>query len=99
MDLSPVVAWSVPLFGLFLAALFGYVRGKFGAKSILGVALLVALVLGFSLMFVQVQVHGVCIEMKACAGRGDGNMSYWFQSFFAIPLYWFVSVIAWLMKQ
>ena len=99
MDLSPVVAWSVPLFGLFLAGMFGRSRAKSGATSIWGAAFFVALVLGFVLMFVQVALHSACVEIKACMYRGDGNMSYWFQSFFAIPLYWLVSGSVWQMKQ
>jgi hypothetical protein len=64
-----------------------------------GGALLVALGLGFALVFPQVALHGVCVQLKLCLDRGDVNMSYWFQSFFAIPLYWLISVGVWQMKQ
>ncbi len=99
MDFSPAVAWSVPLVGMLLAAKFGSSRAKSGAKSIWGAAFLTALGLGFLLMFVQVALHSTCVEMKACLNRGDVNMSYWFQSFFAFPLYWILSGAVWQMKQ
>ena len=41
-------------------------------------------------MFVQVFLHGSCVEAMLCASRGDGNMSYWFQSLLAFPIYWLI---------
>ncbi len=99
MDFSPIVAWSVPLLGVILASLFGSSRAKSGAESIWGAAFFVAIAIGFILMIMQVILHGVCVEMKGCVNRGDVNMSYWFQSLFAIPIYWLASGCVWQMKQ
>ena len=74
-----------------VVAALGYGTGERRRKWHSGAALGVALALGFGLMFLQVVLHGVCIEsFHMCRDRGDGNMSYWFQSFFAIPIYWIV---------
>lgn len=89
----------MPLAGVVLAGLFGSSRAKSGAKSIWGAAFLVALVIGFGLMFAQVALHSTCVEVKGCVNRGDVNMSYWFHSFFAIPVYWLVSGSFWQMKR
>ncbi len=99
MDFSPIIAWSAPLVGIVFAGLFGASRAKFDTKSIWGAALLTALGIGFTLMLVQVFLHSFCVEMKGCVNRGDVNMGYWFQSIFAIPIYWLVSVSVWQMKQ
>ena len=93
MDLSPVVAYAVPIVGLLFSFWFGMRRAE--EASITLSALGMAVVTGFILMFAQVALHGGCIEMKLCAYRGDGNMAYWFQSFVAIPLYWLVACITW----
>ncbi|MES2947828.1 MAG: hypothetical protein V4858_04720 [Pseudomonadota bacterium] len=99
MDFSLTIAWFLPLLGVILAGLFGASGAKSGAESIWGVALFTSIVIGFVLMIAQVFLHSYCVEMKGCQDSGDGNMSYWFQSFFAIPIYWLVSVSVWQMKR
>lgn len=99
MDLSPIVALSVPFAGVVLAGLFGISSAKSGAKTIWVAAFLVALGLGFVLMLVQVALHSACVELRGCVSRGDGNMSYWFQSLFAIPIYWLAAGSVWQLKQ
>lgn len=99
MDLSSTVAWSFPVAGCLLAALYGHGRAEAGAQSIWGSALWVAIVSGVLLTFVQVVLHGACIGARWCADQGDVNMSYWFQSFMAIPLYWLVACSVWKIKQ
>lgn len=95
MDLSPYVAWLVAGGGVAASALIGMRRKRSGALKIWGFALLVALPLGVVLTFVQVAVHGACIDVAHwCTYRGDGNMSYWFQSFFMIPVYWVIAAVA-----
>jgi len=97
MDLSPVVAWLCPLLGVVTAWVYG-TRRK-GRRVWLG-ALGAAIALGIALTFVQVFMHGACINfMKLCQYRGDGNMSYWFQSFFCIPIYWLVAGFSGQAKQ
>lgn len=102
MDLSPVVAYATPLLGVVAAALLGARHtanpsqsGPFGSFL---VAISTAVVIGLALTFVQVMLQSLCIEkLKLCPERGDRNMSYWFQSFVAIPLYavaWFIAKAA-----
>lgn len=59
-----------------------------------GAALKTALGMGFLFMFIQVVFHGSCVASKFCENRGDGNMSYWFQSLFAFPVYWLICYLA-----
>jgi hypothetical protein len=99
MDLSPFVAWSVPLVGVLFAVRFGMSRAVAGGTSIWGSALLVAFGLGFLLVLPQVALHSMCVEAKFCTNRGDVNMSYWFQSFLAIPLYWLSAGLVWHLKK
>jgi hypothetical protein len=95
LDLSPGIAVIVPLAGLGLALVLGRRRAARGDKPGVFAALAIAFGLGFALMFMQVLLHGVCVEsLKLCTNRGDVNMSYWFQSFFAFPLYWVTLLIA-----
>jgi hypothetical protein len=96
MDLSPVIAWFVPCLGLAASVMVGRRKSKSVSGSIAIPAIFIALFLGVALTFVQVFVHTLCIEsLHLCTNRGDGNMSYWFQSFFAVPLFWLSSVVTW----
>ena len=96
MDLSPFIAWGVALAGGALALLVGLRRARSEAATGWAAAFGVALALGLCLTFVQVALHSFCVDqLKLCVSRGDVNMSYWFQSFFAIPLYWLVAGAAW----
>lgn len=99
MDLSPVIAWAMPIAGVLLAGLFGYSQAKPGVNAIWGFAFMLALVLGISFMLLQIGLHSACISASACVNRGDVNMSYWFQSLFAMPLYWLTSGIVWTFRQ
>jgi hypothetical protein len=100
MDLSPIVAWTVPLAGAVISAIFGARRARAEHTSGWGAALFMSLGLGVVLTIVQVLMHGVCIDpLKLCEYRGDGNMGYWFQSFFCIPIYWLIAGGIWQMKQ
>ena len=92
MDLSLVIAWATPLLGVAIAAALGARRAAGTVQSGWFVSLLVALttavVIGLALTFTQVLLLGLCIDgLKMCPSRGDGNMTYWFQSLFALPLY------------
>ncbi len=95
MDLSPVIAWTVPLIGVAASVWLGERAARAKFTSYWLVAFGVALAFGIGLTFLQVVLHGSCIEAKFCTYRGDGNMSYWFQSFFAIPLLWLAGGVAW----
>ncbi|MBC5782366.1 hypothetical protein H8N03_05390 [Ramlibacter sp. USB13] len=99
MDLSLLVALSVPVAGLVLSGWYGARRASSDTSSIALASLGVAIVIGVLLTFGQVLVHGLCVDARYCTYRGDGNMSYWFQSFFAIPLYWVVAWIAWHLNR
>jgi hypothetical protein len=94
-DWSHFVAFGVPALGLILAWAFGAARATSGGTTIVLAALGVAVALGLVLTFGQVVLYGSCVGSRLCPDRGDGNMSYWFQSFFAIPLYWAFSCAAW----
>ena len=102
MDLSPVIAWATPLLGVAIAAALGARRAAGKIQSGWFVSLLVALttavVIGLVLTFAQVLLLELCIsKLKMCPSRGDGNMGYWFQSLFAVPLYllaWFIAKAA-----
>ena len=88
MDLSSLVAWGTPAIAGVAAAALGVRRAR-SEPNVGGVAALgKAVGIGFVFMFVQAWLHGSCVEAKLCEYRGDGNMSYWFQSLFAFPLYW-----------
>lgn len=91
MDFSPVVGWFYPLFGVAIAGAFGFWLKRnlpwYGG-------LILAIILGFFLTLAQVISHGVCMKYTLCLNRGDVNMNYWLQSFFAIPIYWIISMVA-----
>ena len=94
VDWSSGIAWAVPLFGLPLAFAVGRFRAKRASATSGAMAFGLAVVLGIALTFVQSALHTACIgSWQMCESRGDGNMSYWFQSFFAIPLFWFATWI------
>jgi hypothetical protein len=100
MDLSPLIAWGVPASGLAAAIKHGLLAADNDNEAHFGASLVIALALGIALTFLQVFLHGLCIEKAhLCDYRGDGNMAYWFQSFFAIPLFWFAGWAAWRIKQ
>jgi hypothetical protein len=100
MDLSPIVAWFFPLVGVLASVYFGVRRGNSGSRSVWAVGLLLALVLGVGLTFVQVLDHSLCMgTAQLCTSRGDVNMSYWFQSFFCVPLYWAAAIGGWRMTR
>jgi len=100
MDLSPTIAWVVPFLGVLAAAVLGAHAGNSPRASYWGNALVYAIVIAVVLTPIQVFVHGACIEpLKLCTSRGDGNMSYWFQSAVAAPLYWLVGGSVWRLKQ
>jgi heme/copper-type cytochrome/quinol oxidase subunit 3 len=100
MDLSPVIAWAVPLIGLILSTSLGLRAADRGKESHSAAALGITIALGMALTFVQALLHTQCIEsFRLCRSRGDVNMSYWFQSFFAIPVFWLFGYGAWRIKQ
>ncbi len=100
MDFSPVIAWSIPTIGAILAALVGRMEGRKEGEVKWGSMLAVAIALGVVLTVLQVAAHGVCIDkLKACTYRGDGNMSYWFQSVAAIPVYWLLAGCSWALAR
>jgi hypothetical protein len=99
-DLSALVAWSVPCLGLLASVLFGRRKSRHESGSIIIPAIGLSLLLGIALTLLQVFLHGLCIKpLHLCVSRGDGNMSYWFQSFFAMPVYWLGSVVAWKVTK
>ncbi len=98
MDLSNAVVWGVPTIGVIAAFVFGWRNAD--EASIFGPAIAVAVVLGIVLTIAQIALHGFCVEnAKLCMDRGDVNMSYWFQSFLAIPIYLAAAGIGWRMKR
>lgn len=50
-------------------------------------SLTIGFVMGVVLLFVVSGIHTVCIQARFCVSRGEVNMSYWFSSFFAFPIY------------
>ncbi|NHZ90716.1 hypothetical protein F2P45_17050 [Massilia sp. CCM 8733] len=95
MDLSPVIATIVPLAGLVPAFMVGRRTGRSNFPAIWFFAILLALGIGVALTIVQVFVHTLCTEESSlCTQRGDVNMTYWFQSFFAIPLFWLIVTVS-----
>ncbi len=100
MELSPVVATIVPLLGIGVATKLGLRAAESERTSYWGAAFLTSLALGCCLTFAQVLLHGLCIDgLHLCKSRGDGNMGYWFQSFFAIPIFWLVAGGTWQLKK
>ena len=95
MDLSPAIAWTVPLVGAIASAWLGLRAARGKRASYWGTAFGLAFAFGIGLTFFQVALHSGCIELRLCTYRGDHNMSYWFQSFFAIPLFWLAGGATW----
>lgn len=87
------------MFGLAVSVTAGVRAAKAERPAYWGVAFLIALFLGIGLTFAQVAFHTLCIEAKACTSRGDVNMSYWFHSFFSIPLFWLAAGSSWQMRR
>ena len=90
MDMSALVAWGTPLIACAAVAVLGIRRTGTESRVSAGTALGKAVGVGVVFMFVQVFLHGSCVEAMLCASRGDGNMSYWFQSLLAFPIYWLI---------
>lgn len=87
-DLAPAIPVVFPLLGLGGCWLLG-AKAKIGPLG----TFFFALVFGVILTLAQSFALTVCIEsLRMCVSRGDGNMSYWFQSFFCIPLFWMAGV-------
>ena len=88
---------AVPALFIIIGILLSFKTGSqlikpLGCMGFISVGI-AAVVLGIVLMFLNIFAHGICIdELKLCKSRGDGNMSYWFQSFFAIPAFWLIMV-------
>jgi hypothetical protein len=59
-----------------------------------GDALINAIGLGILLTIVQNFLLAGCVGVGLCTNRGDAGLSYVFQSFFAIPVFWVAGVIA-----
>ena len=96
MDLASFIAWSVAISGGIFAAFFGLKRAQSGAPNGWVEAIGIAVALGIFLTFVQVYLNDLCIkQLKLCVSRGEENMSFWFQSFFAIPVYWLIAGLSW----
>jgi len=63
-------------------------QGGFSGWYFFGAAF-IALGIGIAFTFATVATNTFCINtLRACVYHGDGNMSYWFHSFFAIPVFW-----------
>jgi hypothetical protein len=100
MDLSPFVAWSVPTAGLVIATGLGLRAADKESPAHLAAALGISIALGIALTFVQALLLTLYIDrLHLCPSRGDGNMIYWIQSFFAIPVFWLAGWAAWRVKQ
>jgi hypothetical protein len=99
VDLSPFIAYGAPVLGVVLSLWFGLRCATSTALSTVLAALALAVLMGFILMFGQIALHSLCIARKLCDSRGDANMGYWFQSFFAIPLYWLTVWTAWRLRR
>ena len=103
MDLSPYVAWITVVIGSIVSLLFGSQlksRHESGKKLFLVFMFLIIPVgLGIGLTFLAAMLHSLCIEVEMCTSRGDGNMGYWFHSFFAIPLFFIVTLATFLSRR
>jgi len=89
IDLSPIIPWLFVGLGLPLGFRLGRrLRSQRGIGRLFSAGT-VAFGLGIALSFATSAMHTVCIEtFRLCVSRGDGNMSYWFHSLVAFPLYW-----------
>jgi hypothetical protein len=92
MDLSPVVAWSTVVIGSIVTWRYGNKLNATEASGIFIKSALVSISLGLGLTIVASAMHGICIEISMCTNSGDGNMGYWFHSFFAIPLFLIIAL-------
>lgn len=92
-DYSALIPWMVVFFGFVASMGIGWIRRgprTFG-KVIAAAGLAVAL--GLVLTCVSVLFNSLCIgSWHLCIYRGDGNMAYWFHSFFAIPIFWLLTL-------
>lgn len=49
----------------------------------------IALIVGFAFTYIAVLSNQICrVSLNLCNEHGDGNMTYWFYPFFAIPINW-----------
>jgi hypothetical protein len=100
MDLSPYIAWSTVVIGSIASLLFGCRLKSWREQEktlfLVFMFLVVPVMLGLGLVVFAVMLHSLCVEVGMCTYRGDGNMGYWFHSFFAIPLFFIVTLAAFL---
>src|SRR5437867_2597102 len=92
------VPWLFVAVGLIAAVPIAKIlrrpEGSLGVGSFLGSVFLAGL-LGVVLTFATVFANTYCIQtLKACSDHGDGNIGYWFHSFFAIPAFWAVMLFS-----
>jgi hypothetical protein len=67
-------------------------QGGVGVGTFIG-SVLLATAVGIVLTFATVAANFYCIEMlRKRISHGDVNMSYWFHSFYAIPVFWIVAL-------
>jgi hypothetical protein len=91
------VPWIFVALGCVVAFGVGYINqragGGIGFWYLLGTALL-SIVVGLPLTFASSYANSYCIKkLHMCQDWGDGNMAFWFQSLFAIPLFWAIMLI------
>jgi ascorbate-specific PTS system EIIC-type component UlaA len=99
MNPSLAVAILIPLVGVVGAFYIGKKTAVSGSFANWRGAFVIAVVIAIVFTFVQIFALGFCIDLlRICKNQGDVNMSYWFQSFLAMPLYW-MSVCAGYQKE
>jgi len=88
-DASFAIPWLFVATGTAVSAFAGYrMRGPKGLGGAVAIGML-ACVLGALLTVATVWAHSTCVEvLRACASRGDENLSYWMHSLVGIPVFW-----------
>jgi len=88
-DLSALVGWPPLVVGFAVSIWAGRsMRGPRSFGRFLGAGFM-AFMLGVLLTLATAGLHTSCVEqMHLCQSHGDGNMSYWFHSLLAVPLFW-----------
>jgi hypothetical protein len=96
-----LIPWLFVALGVIIAfALGGFARWPSGRMTpqhwsprYCIAAFFVSIAIGIVLIIPTGIANSLCIARRFCVNHGDQNMSYWFHTFLAIPLFWIVMVV------